>query len=175
MLHHGRAFLTKFFIVGNLRHQIKQKWGISMQLGIFRAGIYSLQSILHEDRTSKLIYSAAPAKEHVQPQESSSLSLQVNQTSRFNQEIQNRKIETNIQYCKALLLGRENWKANYEGESDRTWLAQKQSHQLWSWSLVRGSALWAKAGTETERRKGRGDWLAAEQQKQEIRLWWLFN
>lgn len=91
-----------------------------MQLGIFRAGIYSLQSILHEDRTSKLIYSAAPAKEHVQPQESSSLSLQVNQTSRFNQEIQNRKIETNIQYCKALLLGRENWKANYEGESDRT-------------------------------------------------------
>lgn len=44
-----------------------------MQLGIFRAGIHSLQSLLHEDRTSKLVYSAAPAKEHVQPQESFSL------------------------------------------------------------------------------------------------------
>lgn len=38
--------------------------------------------------------------------------------------------DANIQYCKALLLGRENWKANYEGENDWTQLVQKQHNEL---------------------------------------------
>lgn len=115
---------------------------------------------LHTGRTSKLIYSAAPAKERVQPRESFSLSLQVNQTANSI-----RKSKTGREMLIHSTVRHSYWEGKMGRQitgrkNHQTQLVQKQHNELWSSkSSCRLSIV------SNDRDSERWDRLAAEQQK----------